>query len=174
MASNTLLAGELARRNKEIEPTNFDAVADYGHGCLPRSSVEGFQTECNNNGNASDWKMVLYNSPQQSQQGNNCTGSPFSVAMQDLVGMESVNLGHPNDDHKPGGPHFSNPSSLVTSLGSSREGSPERMGPGSGFGKPPLASKFVGPPPGPISSPWVPSAAISMPHYPVFAAWGDI
>ncbi|OWM80625.1 hypothetical protein CDL15_Pgr006655 [Punica granatum] len=177
MASNTLLAGELARRNKEIEPTNIEVVADYGHGSLPRNSMEaGIQPQSNNNGIGSDWKMVLYNSPQQHQQENNCMRSSFSVAMQDLIGMESVNLGHhpTEEDHKLGGHNFSNPSSLVTSLGSSREGSPERIGQGGlGFGKPPLGSKFMALPSGSVSSPWFPSAGISMSHLPMFAAWGD-
>lgn len=175
MASNTLLAGELARRNREIEPANIEAVADFAHCSLARSGVEGIQNESNNDGSVSGWKMVLYNSQPQSQQGSNCMTSSYSVAVQDLAGMESVSLGHPTegDHHRLRGPHFSNPASLVTSLGSSREGSPERAGPGLGFEKPPLGSKFMSPPAGPVSSPWFPPTAISMSHLPVFAAWGD-
>lgn len=174
MASKTLLAGELARRNKGIEPTNIEAVAGYSHCTLARSSVGGIQTEASNNGTGTDWKMVLYNSQQQNQQGNDSMRSSFSVATPDLVGMEPVNLGHPAEyGHKLRGPHFSNPSSLITSLGSSREGSPESMGPGLGFGKAPMESKFIGPPSGPVGSPWCPTPAISISPLLVFAAMGD-
>lgn len=152
MASNTLLAGELARRNKEIEPTSIKAVADHVHATtLDRSIVQGIQTETNNH-----W-----------------TGT---AGVQDLV-VESVHLGHHpiEDDHKLGGPHFlSNPLSLITSLGSSREGSPERIGGvGSGSGKPSLGSKFVVPPSGPVGAPWFTSPGISMSPLLVFAALGD-
>ncbi|KAK4770507.1 hypothetical protein SAY87_031039 [Trapa incisa] len=173
MASTTLLTGEQARRNKEIgPPIKFEVAADYG---------QAFHAEYHNSGSAaSDWKMDLYNSHQQNQQGNSGLRSPFAMAVQDVVGMESVNMGHPNDHHEPtGGPHFSNHSSMVTSLASSREGSPERMepgpGPGPGFRKPPIGSKFIGHPQEPISSAWIPSAMpVSLPNYPVFTAWGDV
>ncbi|KAK4794186.1 hypothetical protein SAY86_012180 [Trapa natans] len=90
----------------------------------------------------------------------------------DLVGTEPVNMGHLSDQHEPaGGPHFSNPSSLA----SSREGSPERMGPGPGFGKQPLGWKLIDHPPGPIGSTWIPAAVpVSLPNYPVFKAWGNV
>ncbi|KAK4744818.1 hypothetical protein SAY87_011130 [Trapa incisa] len=165
MASNTLLSGELARRVKEIEPqTNFEVATDYG---------QVFNAECNNSINtASDWKMSLSNPHQQNQQGNGCLRGPFAMVVQDLVGTEPVNMGHLSDQHEPaGGPHFSNPSSLA----SSREGSPERMGPGPGFGKQPLGSKLIDHPPGPIGSTWIPAAVpVSLPNYPVFKAWGNV
>ncbi|KAK4787577.1 hypothetical protein SAY86_011410 [Trapa natans] len=158
-------------RNKEIgPPIKFEVAADYG---------QAFHAEYHNSGSAaSDWKMDLYSSHQQNQQGNSGLRSPFAMAVQDVVGMESVNMGHPNDHHEPaGGPHFSNHSSMVTSLASSREGSPERMepGPGPGFRKPPIGSKFIGHPQEPINSAWIPSAMpVSLPNYPVFTAWGDV
>ncbi|KAK4803127.1 hypothetical protein SAY86_001330 [Trapa natans] len=167
MESNTLLAGELARRNKAIEPA---ANAEAGMTDLPhvaRSSIEGIHNGNTDSGSALDWKMVMYRSRQQSQHEiNNCmASSPYSRAIHDLA-----------DDQRLGAApsHFSNPSSLVTSLGSSREGSPERIGPGLGFGKPPLGSKFLGQPSGPVvSSQWFPQAAVSMSNLSVFASWGD-
>ncbi|KAK4745644.1 hypothetical protein SAY87_011956 [Trapa incisa] len=165
MASNTLIAGELARRNKDIETTNIAAVADLGH----------YQsTEANNNLTNLDWKMDLYNS----QHGNNGTrSSSVPVAMLDLVGMESaVNMSHPEGDgYRHGGPNFSNPPPMVTSMGGSREGSLEKIGPGLGFGRaqPPMESKLVGPPSGQVGSLWCPTPAISMSPLLVFAAMGD-
>ncbi|KAK4742653.1 hypothetical protein SAY87_000654 [Trapa incisa] len=167
MESNTLLAGELARRNKAIEPANTEAaITDFAH--MARGSVEGIYNGNNDNGDSSDWKMALYSSHQQSQHGSNnsMASSPYSaVAMPDLADDQRLGAA-------PG--HFSNPSSLVTSLGSSREGSPERIGPGLGFGKPPLGSKFMSQQPGAmVSSPWFPQTAISMSNLSVFADWGD-
>ncbi|KAK3004045.1 hypothetical protein RJ639_018357 [Escallonia herrerae] len=178
MASNTLLAGELARRNKERVPT--PGVIE----CNPpeQNSEELAQSE-----NNSDWKMVLaHQSPQQQQQ-STCMGSlherimsanahyrnaSFSVALQDLIGIESVNSSHlMGDESAKLEAHFSNPSSLVTSLGSSREASPDKTG-ASMF----LATKFINSPTG-VNS-WMASAhlrpaPISMSHLPVFAAWNE-
>lgn len=201
MASNTLLAGELARRNKDLEPITDQAVA-YS----PSQQINGHETtnpidQNNVNNNASngpDWKMALYQSPNLesldhksiSSAANYRNASSFSMALQDLIGIESVNSSTPTQlmvDHDSAnnnnklGTHFSNPSSLVTSLSSSREASPDKSsGPAMVFARPPLASKFISPTVG-VSS-WFPSAAataqlrpatISMGHLPVFAAWND-
>ncbi|KAK3030229.1 hypothetical protein RJ639_038352 [Escallonia herrerae] len=179
MASNTLLAGELARRNKERVPT--PGVIE----CNPpeQNSEERAQSE-----NNSDWKMVLaHQSPQQQQQSTcieslherimsanaHYRNSSFSVALQDLIGIESVNTGHlMGDESAKLEAHFSNPSSLVTSLSSSsREASPDKTG-ASMF----LATKFINSPTG-VNS-WMASAhlrpaPISMSHLPVFAAWNE-
>uniref|UniRef100_A0A2P2Q0J0 Uncharacterized protein n=1 Tax=Rhizophora mucronata TaxID=61149 RepID=A0A2P2Q0J0_RHIMU len=111
-----------------------------------------------------------------SQEDNQC--SSYSLAIHDVSGVDSVNNGQPlvDDSVKPGS-HFSNPSSLVTSLSSSREASPDKAGTAVLFSKPPLASKYVSPTTG--IAPWFQSpaqlrpAAISMAHLPVFAAWND-
>ncbi|KAG2698911.1 hypothetical protein I3760_07G168800 [Carya illinoinensis] len=187
MASNTLLAGELARRNKDPEPRT-EAI-DYNPS-VQNVGEETNQPE-NDNGNGPDWKMVLYPSPQQTP--NACVESldhhqktmssvnyrnaSFSMALQDLIGVDSVNSSQAMVDNSGKlGTHFSNPSSLVTSLSSSREVSPDKTGSTMLFAKPPSGSKFVSPAAG-VSS-WFPTAqlrpgAISMAHLPVFAAWTD-
>ncbi|WRX30050.1 AP2/ERF domain - like 10 [Theobroma cacao] len=184
MASNTLLAGELARRNKAIDSNNEGG--DYNTPAL--TNGETIQPEVNN-GNGSDRKMVLYQSPQQQpsvgaveslEQKSMSNGSyrdpTFSMALQDLVGVDSVNSSQPMvDESTKLGIHYSNPSSLVTSVSNSREGSPDKTGSSMLFAKPPLASKFISPANG-VS--WFPSAqlrpaAISMAHLPLFAAWND-
>ncbi|KAA8538263.1 hypothetical protein F0562_027914 [Nyssa sinensis] len=188
-ASNTLLAGELARRNKDREPKN-EAIEDNPS---TQSNEEPFQLEGNNGDGNSDWKMALYPSPQE--QPNTCVesldqekqmssighfrNSSFSMALQDLIGIDSVNMSQPIvDDSGKLGHHFSNPSSLVTSLSSSREASPDKTGPSMLFAKPPLASKLMSP--ATTVNSWIPSAAaqlrpapITMGHLPVFAAWND-
>lgn len=190
MASNTLLAGEFARRTKEIEP-NIEANAiEYNPSA--QNNGEPNQPEINN-GNGLDWKMALYQSAQE--QPTSCVqtvdqksiGSlnyrhpSFSMALQDLIGVESVNSSQPlMDESAKVGAHFSNPSSLVTSLSSSREASPDKSGPNMLFAKPPLASKFICPTSAAAAavSSWFPTAqlrpaAISMSHLPLFAAWND-
>ncbi|GLT93632.1 hypothetical protein SLE2022_114150 [Rubroshorea leprosula] len=189
MASSTLLAGELARRNKETESSN--EVIEYN--TPSQNNGEAPQLE-NNNGNGSGWKMMLYQPPQQQQQPNvgsvesldqkpmntgNYRHASFSMALQNLIGIDSVNSNQAvlDESTKQLGTQFSNPSSLVTSLSSSREGSPDKTGSSMLFAKPPLASKFICPTPG-VSS-WFPASqlrptAIPMAsHLPVFAAWND-
>ncbi|KAL5558710.1 hypothetical protein UlMin_034921 [Ulmus minor] len=196
-ASNTLLAGELARRNKEVEPNNTKAI-EY----TPPPQINGEinqHHESNNAGNISDWKMVLHHSPQQQQQQpNHCVESldqksitssgsyrnhaaNYSAAFQDLIGIDSVNCSQQqlvDEAAKLGSTHFSNPSSLVTSLSSSREASPDKTGSNMLFARPQMDSKFASSTSA-LSS-WFPTqlrptatAAISMSHLPVFAAWND-
>ncbi|KAJ4845182.1 hypothetical protein Tsubulata_013708 [Turnera subulata] len=192
MASNTLLAGELARRNKDTESSNEAIEYDPS----AQNSGETIQIE-NANGHAADWKMVLYQSAQEQHPNNACLdhsldhnksinagnyrGSAFSVAIGDFIGADhTVNSTHQAvaDESVKLGAHFSNSSSLVTSVNSSREASPDKTGPSMLFAKPPLASKFINPASG-VSAPWFQSAAqlrpaaISMSHLPVFAAWND-
>ena len=196
MASSNLLAGELARRNKDNDPRN-EAI-DYNKSVVTSvNNEETVQVQAgnNNNENDSEWKMVLFNHPSQQQQANgngsdqkimNCgnyRNSAFSMALQDLIGIDSVGSGQHNmlDESSKIGTHFSNPSSLVTSLSSSREASPEKMGPSLLFPKPPpMETKIVNPIGTSVTS-WLPSPtvqmrpspAISLSHLPVFAAWTD-
>ncbi|KAF7850338.1 hypothetical protein BT93_L5599 [Corymbia citriodora subsp. variegata] len=167
MASNTLLAGELARRTKEIAPS--EEVAEYNALTQQKISSDGsLQLESNGNvANGSDWKMVLYHSSPQLQA--SCVES-------------SINSSQPSvdDPAKLGTRHLSNPSSLVTSLSSSREASPDRAGSVVAFAnKSPVVSKLVNASPTSASvTSWFPSAhlrpgAIAMSHLPVFAAWND-
>ncbi|XP_062023382.1 AP2-like ethylene-responsive transcription factor ANT [Rosa rugosa] len=191
MASNTLLAGEFARRNKEVEPNK--QVIEYNSPA--QNNVEANTPE-NSHGNSSDWKMALYQAAQQQQataatcvqtldqksmsSGNYRSPASFSMALQDLIRVESVNSSQQlMDESAKAGAHFSNPSSLVTSLSSSREDSPDKSGPTMLFAKPPMASKFISPSTAAAVSSWFPSAqlrpaaAISMSHLPLFAAWND-
>ncbi|XWS14829.1 hypothetical protein CRYUN_Cryun35bG0042200 [Craigia yunnanensis] len=186
MASNTLLAGEVARRNKE---TNLNEACDNNKPSL--TNGETVQPEVHNR-NGLDWKMASYPLPQQQQRvgavesleqksasPGNYRNPSFSMAMQDLIGVDSVSSSQPMvDESTKLGTHYSNPSSLVTSVSNSREGSPDKTGSTMLFAKPPLASKFISPTNG-VS--WFPSAAaqlrpaagISMAHLPLFAAWND-
>ncbi|XP_054799938.1 AP2-like ethylene-responsive transcription factor CRL5 isoform X2 [Prosopis cineraria] len=181
MASNTLLAGELARRNKDSEP-RIEAM-EYNVASNQSNGV-AVQAQRNDNGNGSEWKMYHPNSCEQKTVNcGNYRNSAISVALQDLIGIDSESSGQAMlEDTTKIGTHFSNPTSLVTSLSSSREGSPDKTGPTILFPKPPpMASKIVGPIGSGVSS-WFPSAAsqtlrpapaLSMSHLPVFAAWND-
>ncbi|XP_008796976.2 AP2-like ethylene-responsive transcription factor CRL5 [Phoenix dactylifera] len=166
MASSTLLAAELARRNKDAESLN-DAPP-----LAQNSNRELNLTEDNSSG-GSDWKMSLYPSPQQTSpiseehsekliSGADAFSNPcYSTSLHGLVGM-----------HAEGSSHLSNPSSLVHSLSNSREGSPDRSG---------LSMLFARPPRKVINSTSATSSipstqlrsAMSMAHMPVFAAWTD-
>ncbi|KAE8657042.1 AP2-like ethylene-responsive transcription factor ANT [Hibiscus syriacus] len=183
MASSTLLAAELARRNKETDSSN--EVGDYN---TPRLSIgETFQTLVNR-GNVSDWKMVLHQTPQlqprpivdgfeslvpESMNNENDRDATFSAA---LHGVDSVVSSQPmvNESTKLGS-HYSNSSSLVTSVSNSRDGSPDKPRSSMLFARPPSASKFVTPTNG-VS--WFPSTSMrpgapSMAHLSLFAAWTD-
>lgn len=160
MASNTLLAGELARRNREAV-SSTEANHYQNNGVLYQSPQE----QPNVCGESLDQKSMSV---------GNDRSTSFSVAVQDLMGMDhSVNSSQPvADESTKLGTHLSNPSSLVTSLSSSREASPDKTGTRTPmlFAKPPLASNVT---------PWIQAAAqlrppaISMAHLPVFAAWND-
>ncbi|XVE55713.1 hypothetical protein DITRI_Ditri03aG0180200 [Diplodiscus trichospermus] len=187
MASNTLLAGELARRNKDS-----DSINEANDNNTPSlTNTETVQPDVNN-GNGLNWKMALY--PMQQQQpsigavesleqksvsNGNYRNPSFSMALQDLVGVDSVSSSQPMvDESTKLGTHYSNPSSLVTSLSNSREGSPDKTGSTLLFAKPPLASKYISPTNGvnwfpSAASQLRPAAAISMAHLPLFAAWND-
>ncbi|XP_060199289.1 AP2-like ethylene-responsive transcription factor ANT [Lycium barbarum] len=174
MASNTLPAGELARRTKEREPIE---------------SLEYKNEECvqnDNNGNITDWKMVLYQTSNPSlglltdkstnMGSNNYRNPTFSMALQDLIGIDSMNSSNHAtilDEQNRIGNHFSNASSLVTSLGSSREASPDKSAGSLVFAKP---TKFAVP--SASVNACIPSAQlrpipVSMAHLPVFAALND-
>ncbi|KAH8516335.1 hypothetical protein H0E87_004619 [Populus deltoides] len=168
MASNTLLAGELARRNRDTE-SSIEAIdynsSTHDNGVLYQSSQEP-PNAC---GESLD---------QKSMSSGNYRSSSFSVALQDLIGIDhSVNSSQlVVDESAKLGTLLSNPSSLVTSLSSSREPSPDKTATTMLFAKPPLASKFVSPTTS--VTPWFQAAqlrpaAIPMSHLPVFAAWND-
>ncbi|XP_068657618.1 AP2-like ethylene-responsive transcription factor ANT [Aristolochia californica] len=173
-ASSTLLAGELAKRNKEIETSNPSTTQN--------SNGEAELVEENS---GTDWKMVLYQSSQEQptvealdqkpmNASTNYRNPSFSASLHDLIGIETVNSTEGIEDSgKLASTHVSNPSSLVTSLSSSREGSPDRGGLSMMLSKP-SGPRFVGQP---HLNSWIPSnqlrPTISMAHVPVFAAWTD-
>lgn len=177
MASSTLLAGELARRNKDIGSSN-EAIN-------PNPSTHNGEAipSRENNESESDWKMALYQSSQQhnhkvSNVIDNYKTQAFSLAPENVIGIDAMSSVHQQEveDSTKTGTHMSNPSSLVTSLSSSREGSPDRAGLPMLFAMPPAAaSKFTNPTSN-VNS-WIPSPqlrpAVSLPHMPIFAAWTD-
>ncbi|XP_076934121.1 AP2-like ethylene-responsive transcription factor ANT [Bidens hawaiensis] len=124
IASNTLLAGELARRTKEVDTTT-ELLSDQ----LPPAQNGGpksILTEHATNKNRLDWTMTL-----NSQTG---TGPGLDV-----------------DESSKLGAHLSNASSLVTSLSSSHEDSPD----GNNINQMVLGTPQM------------------RPHIPVFASWID-
>lgn len=165
MASNTLLAGEHARRNKEVVPANNEAASHNVDSMLLKSNVSGDQQQ-------PDWKMLLYQSSQLEQKAaslidNYSKTQSFSSGQQDnVIGIHSGQ--QEVEDSTKLGNHFSNASSLVTSLSSSREGSPDRSS---------VATKLFTNPTNTLNS-WIPSGELRpalsmMPHLPVFAAWTE-
>ncbi|CAL9129735.1 unnamed protein product [Musa acuminata var. zebrina] len=179
IASSTLLPGELARKNKAIE-----AGKDASSGRNPgRDPVE----ENNGAGAGAGWKIVLYQSTQQHTPpsseprnhepmmigGDYRSPMTYSAAHHGLMGVEAGSSAHGVDDsEKLSNAHLSNQSSLVTSLGSSREGSPDRTG---------LSMMYVNASPKFNPTPLVSSipnmqlrASASITQMPVFDAWNDV
>lgn len=159
MASNTLPTGEVARRNKDVGPIAEALPAIEGP---PRGElvVANANATC-------DWKMVLRNEGPAPHHEGAGLGSyhnpPIAVGLHDLIGLESRVVDEPGPAM---GAHFSNESSLVTSLSSSREASPERYGGGPAQPKFVAAASNVGA--------WIPrSVPLTAAHLPVFAAWND-
>lgn len=155
MASNTLLAGDLARRKKDTETSkeicNQNLIADASyHGEVNIQNKK-------ENGNAVDWTMSLYQSSSAGIDTNTMT-STIQGQMDESVRMNT---------------HLSNASSLVTSLGSSREVSPTKNNVHSmhNLVMPQSAPKLISSPVTNITS-WISSAQLR-PNVPVFAAWTD-
>nr|UOI87858.1 AP2-like ethylene-responsive transcription factor [Fraxinus mandshurica] len=187
IASSTLPTAELARRNKEREPQpeaiEYNTVAQKPEGF---SLLE----------NVPDWKMVLHQSPRHQQNdpslelmnektmhSGNYQNPCFSVGLQDLIGIHASNISQSVMDEpiNPGTQHFSNPSSLVTSLSSSREASPDKTGASILFAKPTTLTKYDGLPPSTSTyiNTWMHTTTqlrplpLSIAQLPAFAAWND-
>ena len=185
MASSTLLAGELAKRNKDTESIS-EAANNLNPSSVHASSREAILSSQDNNESESGWKMVLY---QSSQQPNTCfkqldqkpvmsfdhyKGPSYQVAPHNLMGMDGIGPTQQEaEDSAKMGTHLSNASSLVTSLSSSREGTPDKTSLPVLFATP----KFLGGSANNTVNSWIPTTqlrpAIPMPHMPVFAAWTD-
>ncbi|XP_012492017.1 AP2-like ethylene-responsive transcription factor ANT [Gossypium raimondii] len=182
MASSTLLAGDLARRNKDIGPAN-EAI---NHNLLAHNSYGETNISPKNNGSQPDWKIVLHQSPEQQmemKQANmieNYKRQDFSLAPDNLVGMDTINSGQREvDDSNKMGTHFSNASSLLTSLSSSTQGSSGSLDRNSlplPFAMPAPPTKLFTSSTNSLNS-WIPSAqlrpALTVPTVPVFTAWTD-
>ncbi|KAK1405626.1 AP2-like ethylene-responsive transcription factor AIL1 [Heracleum sosnowskyi] len=170
IASDTLLSGEQARRVNCIqEPRLTNAIVEY---VIPSSVAPS-----HDNRSSSDWKVMLNQFPDQQQQNvepvaekaifmgheqaqKHYKNLSFSVAIQDFIGDETmISTQLMLDDSSTkidNGHHFSDPSSLVTSLSSSREASPDKPGDAASM----LFAKTTS-----VSS-WISSAHISMAHLP--------
>lgn len=169
MASSTLLASELARRTKDLPAPP-----------PPPPPVNNTEEEREK----PDWKIVLHHSSQQPQQSMHNQQQYMDQASMGmgLAQHHEAILGLAGNHNDMGGAHFSNTSSLVTSLSSSREDSPEKNTNSSlplAFTMPPSATKIFTNPAANIS-PWINqpveirNPSISLPQMPVFAAWADL
>jgi AP2-like factor (ANT lineage) len=177
MASNTLLSGEHARRIKDNVP-RIDVIEYNDTNVSNQNNGEAAQVR-NGNENDSKWKMVSNSCDQKNvvNSSGSYKNSDFSMSLQDLVAGQQ----HVLDDSNKIGTHFSNPSSLVTSLSSSREASPDKNGPSLLFPKLSMESKIatnngVGVSswfPSQVTNQMRPTSSINLSHFPVFAAWND-
>ncbi|KAL8117821.1 AP2-like ethylene-responsive transcription factor ANT isoform X2 [Apium graveolens] len=161
MASNTLLAGEMARRNKDV--ISPSAVSNYNpftqnhnsEGCVSRDST----------GSTSNWKYHPSQPDKTLASAENFRSSYVSLSGHNLLGIgisplvgaqqeanESLNLGTPS---------LSTDSLSVNSLTASRKGSPNNTT------LPMLLCN-----PATSTGSWITTAQLG-PHAPVFAAWTD-
>ncbi|CDP02634.1 unnamed protein product [Coffea canephora] len=155
MASSNLLAGELARRNNNLESSNDISI---GNPSNLNCNEEVNTTSKENNDNVLDWNT-----------------SSFPMSVNDLMGMETLSTTAHQEAAGSGKmtTHFSEPSSLVTSLSCSREGSPDKSNSlPMQFTIPPAASKLFASPSPHAANPWISSTQLR-PHVSVFASWAD-
>ncbi|KAJ7944555.1 AP2-like ethylene-responsive transcription factor ANT [Quillaja saponaria] len=169
MASSSLLASELARRNKEI---GFGNEATKYNTSTHDNTQEAILLQ-NSEGQAG-WKMKLCHSSQQLDPKPSNIESyktqSFSMAVDNMIHQEL-------EDSTKVGNRLSNASSLVTSLSSSREGSPDKTSLPMLFGMPPSSASKLCASPTSNGNSWVSSdqlrPTLSFPQIPVFAAWND-
>lgn len=143
MASNTLLSGDLARRNKSKESEQKTESIECNNNV---KEVEEAKDNKNDNDSSNQ-------SPQQQESnicdqktvkcGNYRNSALVTLALQDIIGIDSLESSH---DSTKVGTNFSKDKSVPTMV----------------FSKAPIGSKMV-----------TPLASISMSHLPVFAAWSD-
>ncbi|KAG6527138.1 hypothetical protein ZIOFF_009231 [Zingiber officinale] len=155
LSSGTLLAGELAKRNKSVERRSAAPVAQSG------SNQELNLNAGNNNTSSSEYQ----------------NDEPFANHLHSLVGggMDGSSMQSIGDDSGNSGNLSTvigmHSLSLITDLSNSREGSPDRADISMFFAKtPPKLS------PSPVNS-WMPATqlrpGLSFDHLPMFAAWAD-
>lgn len=180
MSSNTLLAGEMARRNKVATLTNEVS----NHNPFGYHNHTNTQQPClskQNNASLYDWKMSLNQSSDQPHNNRQAGVEDFITPSLTMAGHNLLGIGidtmnsirHESDEMtKMGTPHLSNASSLVTSLSSSRECSPDKSNAiPMLFGMPPSTAKFLSSNTNTAAS-WISTAQLG-PNVPVFAAWTD-
>ncbi|XP_075482806.1 AP2-like ethylene-responsive transcription factor ANT [Primulina tabacum] len=157
MESNALLSGEMARRNKLADSINDSSLN------IPsnlNNIMDSNVSKESSSSNVYDWRMTLYPSSNPKPI-EDFKVSNFSAPFGDESGKTANN--------------FSRNSSLVTSLSSSRDGSPDKNNS--------LPMHFPVPPPVATFSPaqsaisnsssWNQSAAQMRPQVPLFTAWTD-
>jgi len=164
MESSNLLPAEEARKVKAIEASNSVPMM-HNNGGRELNLTEEI---------SADWRMVHHGSSQEAGHGSEAVDPRNSLHSNDGLDVSCVAHDHHLDvPAKSGGVNFSNSSSLVTSLGNSREWSPERLGLAMIYGKQqqPHAVSLA------AMSPWmsmpVPAAQHVVSHLPAFAAWAD-
>ncbi|KAG2553616.1 AP2-like ethylene-responsive transcription factor CRL5 [Panicum virgatum] len=165
MESSNLLPVEEARKVKAIEASSSVPMMHNDNGGRELNLTEE---------TSAVWRMVHHGSSQEAGHGPEAVDPRNSLHSIDGLDVSCVAHDHHLDvPAKSGGVNFSNSSSLVTSLGNSREGSPERLGLAMMYGKQqqPHAVSLA------VMSPWmsmpVPAAQHVVSHLPVFAAWAD-
>ncbi|XP_068467224.1 AP2-like ethylene-responsive transcription factor ANT isoform X1 [Phaseolus vulgaris] len=159
MASDNLLSSEQAKRNRQKEDGTRNEAFVNQNPCTYQHAKETvlMQKSC---------KMVPDPSSQQLDQNPPRIESCRTVIFHQEV-EESSNMGT----------HLSNPSSLVTSLSSSREESPDKTSLPMLFGMPSTMSKSFTSIPTSDEDSWELSSnlrpALSLPQMPNFASWTD-
>lgn len=171
MASSNLLSSELARRNREVEGGGTQYIDQKPPSYDNNQEAILMQKSSESEGQSNQWKMVLCQNQNQPPR----THESFSA-----VSLDHMFLHQEVEESSKVRSHVSNPSSLATSLSSSREGSPDRtsMAPVlSGIASTAAASKLLAANPNSNVNSWDPSQhlrpALSLPQIPVFAAWTD-
>ncbi|KAI4389853.1 hypothetical protein MLD38_002029 [Melastoma candidum] len=173
VARDGLLAAELVRRPKEIHLVSDVAVRGTGNWSMVPYLTFPHDQVLQSRDEKSAWSG-----------GGTYRDHAFSIALEGLMGADSVANNESAEGSAKMDAHFSNPSSLVTSLSSSREGSPDRA---AGY-----ADKSQISPPSSSSSTskllmngassravamgsWFPTTTTTtaMSHLPVFAAWNE-
>ncbi|XP_044470424.1 AP2-like ethylene-responsive transcription factor ANT isoform X2 [Mangifera indica] len=167
MASPTLLAGELARRNKDIDPVRVLEVTNHNN--LSAHGGDRYQSSSSQQQLEQKLPIII----------DNYKAQAFSMAAESVMGMDTLSSGQQEvEDSTKMGNHLSSASSLVTTLSSSRECTPDRSSAPLQYAMPGSAAKMFNSLTTTVNS-WIPTAErrpppISMPsNMPVFAMWTD-
>lgn len=173
MASSTLLAGELARRNSNLESSNDISMEKPSN---LNCNEEVHNTSKESNDNVLDWNVALHQFPLQKPGDlEDFKTSSFPMSVNDLMGIEALGTAAHQEVAGSGKvmTHLSEPSSLVTSLSCSREGSPDKSNSlPMHFTIPPAASKLFASPSPHAANSWISSTQLR-PHVSVFSSWTD-